>query len=181
MFKEINRNNNCNVFGILILHVFIAGFSLFCHNNIVIVHIKKLMFEKNVILCQYFIATPLLDYIPISEVLTFTNGQYQGHSLCVHVTIIEDVFVEAKETFEVILLPTPEDLFKVLLVPGMNRAVVIISDGVMGKSMYDIFSENLCIYFFYKTKFILYTKSVLRYSEIFKVRFMSVCNYNNSW
>ena len=82
-----------------------------------------------------YLATPVLDYVPISEVLTFTKGQSRGDSLCVPVTIIEDVFVEAKETFEVVLLPTPEDLFKVLFVPGMNRAMVIISDGERNRSM----------------------------------------------
>ena len=85
-----------------------------------------------------YVATPVLDYIPISEVLTFTKGQSQGDVLCVPITIIEDVFVEAKETFEVVLLPTPKDLFKVLFIPGMNRAMVIISDGERYGSMYAI-------------------------------------------
>lgn len=81
-------------------------------------------------------ATPFLDFEPISEILTFTAGQSRGDSLCVPIFIFEDVFVEAQETFEVALLPTPEDFFKVLIVPGKDRATVIISDGEKDRSTY---------------------------------------------
>ena len=46
------------------------------------------------------------------------------------------MFVEAQETFEAVLLPTPEDFFKVLIVPGKDRATVIISDGEKDRSTY---------------------------------------------
>ena len=81
-------------------------------------------------------ATPFLDFEPISEILTFTARQSRGDSLCVPIFIFEDVFVEAQETFEVALLPTPEDFFKVLIVPGKDRATVIISDGEKDRSTY---------------------------------------------
>ena len=81
-------------------------------------------------------ATPFLDFAPISEILTFTAGQSRGDSLCVPVFIYEDVFVEAQETFEVALLPTPEDFFKVLIISGRDRATVIISDGEKDRSTF---------------------------------------------
>ena len=80
-------------------------------------------------------ATPVLDYIPISEVLTFTRGQTRGESLCVPIVIVEDVFVESEETFDLMLVPTPEDFFKVLFVPGRDVSTVVISDGANNRSM----------------------------------------------
>ena len=50
--------------------------------------------------------------------------------------IVEDVFVESKETFEVLLSPTPEDFFKVLLVTDKSKAAVIISDGENNSGIY---------------------------------------------
>ena len=75
-----------------------------------------------------------MDYIPISEVLTFTEGQSRGDSMCTSITVFEDVFVESMETFEVVLLPTLEDLYKVLIITGKDRANVIISDGENDRS-----------------------------------------------
>ena len=42
--------------------------------------------------------------------------------------------MEAMETFEVTLLPTPEDLFKVMFVTGKDKAIVTISDGEFDRS-----------------------------------------------
>ena len=77
-----------------------------------------------------------MDFTPISEVLTFTAGQSRGDSVCAPIMIVEDVFVESQETFEVVLLPTPEDFFKVLIVTGRDRSIVVISDGENNRSEY---------------------------------------------
>lgn len=80
-------------------------------------------------------ATPILDYTPIAATLTFTVGQSRGDSVCADpIMIFEDVFVESQETFEVVLLPTQADFFKVLFVPGRDRAIVVISDGENNRS-----------------------------------------------
>ena len=42
---------------------------------------------------------------------------------------MSDFFVEREETFEVLLLPNPDDFFAVIIQPGMDRGVVIIADG----------------------------------------------------
>ena len=98
--------------------------------------------EKNVLIILYahpFLvtpppATPLLDFIPVSEALTFTRGQSQGDSACTDITIIQDVFVESKETFEVMLLPNPNDILGAIIQPSNSKGVVIISDGEMDRS-----------------------------------------------
>ena len=59
-----------------------------------------------------------------------------GDSVCTPIMIVEDVFVESKETFEVLLSPTPEDFFKVLLVTDKSKAAVIISDGENNSGIY---------------------------------------------
>ena len=91
------------------------------------------MFLHDILYCT---ATPFSDFVPISEVLTFTRGQSRGDSLCVPIVIIEDVFVEDREMFELMLLPTPEDFFKVLFVPGRDRSTVFISDGENNRSTF---------------------------------------------
>ena len=83
----------------------------------------------------YFTATPVLDFIPVSEELTFTAGQSKGDSVCAQITIIQDVFVETRETFEVMLLPNPRDILGAIIQPSKSKAVVIISDGEMDRSM----------------------------------------------
>ena len=75
------------------------------------------------------IATPDLDFLPTLQVLTFTTGQSINDTACASVTIVEDVLVEAVETFEVTLLPTAADLFKVLIISGQDKGIVAISDG----------------------------------------------------
>ena len=52
-----------------------------------------------------------------------------GDSVCAEIMIVSDIFVEAEETFEVLLLPDPEDLFSAVIIPGMDRATVTIMDG----------------------------------------------------
>lgn len=54
--------------------------------------------------------------------------------------IIQDIFVEMKETFEVMLLPNPNNLLGAIIQPGKDRAVVTISDGQLNRSM--------CIYIY---------------------------------
>ena len=81
------------------------------------------------------IATPILDFIPIAEELTFTEGQSVGGSACADITIIRDIFVEMQETFEVMLLPDPNNLLGALINPGKAKAIVTISDGQMDRSM----------------------------------------------
>ena len=74
-------------------------------------------------------ATPVLDFIPIAEKLTFAEGLSQGDSVCAEITIVSDVFVETQETFEVQLLPDPDDLFAAIIQTGKDRGTVTISDG----------------------------------------------------
>lgn len=83
----------------------------------------------------YFIATPVLDFMPVSEKLTFTAGQSKGDSVCAEIAIIQDVFVETQETFEVMLLPNPSDILGAIIQPSNSKAVVIISDDEMDRSM----------------------------------------------
>ena len=52
-----------------------------------------------------------------------------GDSVCAIVTIVSDIFVETEETFEVSLLPDPEDMFTAVITPGMGMATIIITDG----------------------------------------------------
>ena len=85
-------------------------------------------------LSSIFSATPLLDFIPITEQLTFTRGQSQGDSACTDITIIQDIFVETQETFEVVLLPNLNDLLGAIIQPSKSNAIVIISDGEMDRS-----------------------------------------------
>ena len=58
-----------------------------------------------------------------------------GDSVCADITIIQDIFVETKETFEVMLLPNPNDLLGAIIQPGKDRAIVTISDGQFDRSM----------------------------------------------
>ena len=89
------------------------------------------------------IATPVLDYMPISEVLEFTEGLSVGDSVCTPIMIVEDQFVEERETFEVMLLPVLEDFYKVLILPGKERAIVTISDGEMFRSRWYYSKQTL--------------------------------------
>ena len=50
--------------------------------------------------------------------------------------IIQDVFVEATETFEVRLLPDPNNLLGAIIQPSKAVAIVTISDGEMNRSKY---------------------------------------------
>ena len=80
------------------------------------------------------VATPVLDFIPIAEDLTFTEGQSVGGSACADITIIQDVFVEMQETFEVMLLPDLNNLLGAIINPSKAKAIVTISDGQMDRS-----------------------------------------------
>ena len=80
-------------------------------------------------------ATPFLDFIPIAETLTFTEGQSMGDSVCTQLTILSDFFVETDETFEVLLLPDLENLLTANIQPGMDRAIVTILDSQEDNSM----------------------------------------------
>ena len=79
----------------------------------------------------------MLDFIPVADDLTFMRGQEVGDSSCIDIRIIQDVFVEPQEMFEVMLLPNPNDLFGAIIRPSKARAIVTISDGVMDRSMYN--------------------------------------------
>ncbi len=63
-------------------------------------------------------------------------GLSMGDSICTSITIVEDLFIEEIETFEVMLYPAPDDYFKVLIVPGKEQAVITISDGQNHSSKY---------------------------------------------
>ena len=52
-----------------------------------------------------------------------------GDSSCTDIIVVNDTFVEAKETFEVVLLPNPNNAFGAFIQPGNDRALIIISDG----------------------------------------------------
>lgn len=82
-----------------------------------------------------------MDFLPIAEEVTFTEGQSVGDSACADITIIQDIFVESQETFEVMLLPDPNNLLGALINPSKAKAIVTISDGQMDRSM------TLCIIF----------------------------------
>ena len=84
------------------------------------------------------VATPILDFIPVVEQLTFTEGQLQGDSVCTDIIIIQDVFVETQETFEVMLLPDLNDILGAIINPSKSKAIVTISDGEMNSSKYMI-------------------------------------------
>ena len=71
----------------------------------------------------------------MAELVTFTEGQSQGASVCTDITIIQDIFVEPMETFEVMLLPDPNNLLGAIIQPSKSKAVVTISDGEMDRSM----------------------------------------------
>ena len=77
-----------------------------------------------------------MDFIPIAEEVTFTEGQSKGDSVCAEITIIQDPFVESMETFEVNLLPDPNNLLGAIIQPSKAKAIVTISDGEMDRSMY---------------------------------------------
>lgn len=49
--------------------------------------------------------------------------------------IIQDIFVETEEVFEVNLQPNPEDLLAAIIQSGKDRAIVTISDGENDRSM----------------------------------------------
>lgn len=70
--------------------------------------------------------------MPILETLTFTHGQHRGDSVCVGIEIIPDIFVEADEVFEVMLL---SNSLVAVIQSGKDRAAVTIVDGGEGKSM----------------------------------------------
>ena len=59
-----------------------------------------------------------------------------GDSVCTGITIVSDFFVETEETFEVSLLLNPDDLLAAVIVPGMDRGVVTISDSEEENSTY---------------------------------------------
>ena len=59
-----------------------------------------------------------------------------GDSVCTGITIVSDFFVETEETFEVSLLLNPDDLLAAVIVSGMDRGVVTISDSEEENSMY---------------------------------------------
>ena len=66
-----------------------------------------------------------------------------GDSVCTGITIVSDFFVETEETFEVLLLPNPDDLLAAVIVSGVDRSVVTISDSEEENSTFNvvIFSE----------------------------------------
>lgn len=70
-----------------------------------------------------------MDFVPIHELLNFTEGQSRGNSSCADVVIIPDVYVEEVEFFEVMLLPNPEDRQATIIMADSDRALVAISDG----------------------------------------------------
>lgn len=76
----------------------------------------------------------MLDFIPVADELPFTEGQQVGDSSCIDIMIIQDVFVEPNEMFEVMLLPNPSDLFGAIIQPSNSKAIVTISDGQMDRS-----------------------------------------------
>ena len=98
----------------------------------ILLFILSLIKLPSTFLC--IIATPVLDFIPIAEQLTFTRGQSQGDSVCANIMIIQDVFVETMETFEVMLLPDPNDILGAIIQPSKAKAIVTISDGEMDRS-----------------------------------------------
>ncbi len=73
-------------------------------------------------------ATPNLDFIPIAETVTLTEGQSQGDSVCTEILIIRDDILESKETFEVLLLPHPDYALTAVVQPSKRMAIVTISD-----------------------------------------------------
>ena len=79
-----------------------------------------------------------MDFIPIAEDLTFTEGQSVGGSACADIMIIQDIFVESQETFEVMLLPDHNNLLGALINPSKAKAIVTISDGQMDRSMFSV-------------------------------------------
>ena len=49
--------------------------------------------------------------------------------------IIQDIFVETQETFEVLLLPDLNDPLGAIINPNKSKAIVTISDGEINRSM----------------------------------------------
>ena len=105
-----------------------------------------MQFHDIIIMVQFLfcVATPILDFIPIAEEVMFTEGQSVGGSACADITIIQDIFVEMKETFEVMLLPDPNNFFGALINPSKAKAIVTISDGQMDRSMC-IYHSEMCL------------------------------------
>ena len=78
-----------------------------------------------------------MDFIPaVAEEIKFSKGE---SSACADIVIIQDIFVEEKEVFEVNLLPNLQDPFAAIIKPGGDRATVTISDGEMDSSMFTNF------------------------------------------
>ncbi len=73
-------------------------------------------------------ATPNLDFIPIAETVTLTEGQSQGDSVCAEILIVRDDVIESQETFEVLLLPHPDYTLAAVVQPSKLMAIVTISD-----------------------------------------------------
>ena len=86
--------------------------------------------------CIAITATPVLDFTPlIAEELKFTEHQSMGDSTCTNVTIVQDIFVETMETFEVQLLPNHNDPLGAIIQQNKSKAIVIISDGEMDRGI----------------------------------------------
>ena len=83
-----------------------------------------------------------MDFVPVAEELTFTEGQSQGASVCADIMIIQDVFVEPDEIFEVMLLPDTNNIFGAILNPNKMKGIVTISDGEMNRSTYITYTST---------------------------------------
>ena len=94
----------------------------------------------------------MLDFITVADELTFMRGQKVGSSSCIDIRIIQDIFVEPQETFEVMLLPNPNDLFGAIIQPSKAKAIVTISDGQMDRSMCT-YAIPVCLFFKHRGRF----------------------------
>ena len=56
---------------------------------------------------------------------------------------MSDFFIETEETFEVLLLPNPEDLLAAMIQPGKDRAIITISDSQEENSKYIMYSISI--------------------------------------
>ena len=67
-----------------------------------------------------------------------------GDSSCIDIIIVQDTFVETKETFEVVLLPNPNNILGAFIQPDKDRALVIITDGGDYNSMTIVLYSKIC-------------------------------------
>ena len=82
----------------------------------------------------HFLGNSDYDSRPVSSVLTIQQGQ---ETMCSNITIFDDIFIEANETFTVsLILESTNFSAGVILTPDSATVVILDNDGLYIRTMH---------------------------------------------